>query len=146
MIYEELKTDLFEMPEDYYFAQCISADFAMGKGIAVEFNKHFNTKQKIMFYSTFEDRWDLGEHGTCLLTDRVYNLITKRNYWMKPTYETLQRALDAMVVMVQNNPDVKHIAMPKIGCGLDRLSWPVVSAMIQNTFQSCDVHIIVCYL
>lgn len=30
--------DLFTVPTDYYLAQCISADFGMGKGIAVAFN------------------------------------------------------------------------------------------------------------
>lgn len=39
MIYKEEKRDLFSVPNDYYLAHCISADFALGKGIAVEFNK-----------------------------------------------------------------------------------------------------------
>ena len=45
MIYKEEIRDLFSVPEDYYLAHCISADFGMGKGIVVEFNNRFNMKQ-----------------------------------------------------------------------------------------------------
>ena len=38
MIYREEVRDLFSVPDDYYLAHCISADFGMGKGIVVEFN------------------------------------------------------------------------------------------------------------
>ena len=31
MKYEERTGDLFTCPDEYYLAQCISADFAMGK-------------------------------------------------------------------------------------------------------------------
>ena len=47
MIYAEEVRDLFSVPEDYYLAHCISADFGMGKGIVVEFNKKFNMKYKL---------------------------------------------------------------------------------------------------
>ena len=52
MVYREEVRDLFSVADDYFLAHCISADFAMGKGIAVEFNKRFNTKTKlkICFY------------------------------------------------------------------------------------------------
>ena len=44
MIYREEVRDLFSVPDDYYLAHCISADFGMGKGIVVEFNKRFDMK------------------------------------------------------------------------------------------------------
>ena len=37
MIYSEEQRDLFSVSDDYYLVQCISADFAMGAGIAVQF-------------------------------------------------------------------------------------------------------------
>ena len=33
------KKDLFTMPQGYYLAHCISADFALGAGIAKVFDK-----------------------------------------------------------------------------------------------------------
>ena len=47
MIYKEEVRDLFSVPEDYYLAHCISADFGMGKGIAVEFVKRFDTRNQL---------------------------------------------------------------------------------------------------
>ena len=149
MLYKEEVRDLFSVSDDYYFAQCISADFAMGAGIAMQFNKHFDTKTKLIkrYGFSFEDRWDaFNEHGTCLLEGRVYNLITKKKHWLKPTYDTLKAALNAMRTMVINNPDVKKIAMPQIGCGLDKLQWDKVSEIIKEVFGELDVEILICKL
>ena len=47
MIFTEKKRDLFSVPEDYFFVHCVSADFALGKGIALEFKKRFDMKNKL---------------------------------------------------------------------------------------------------
>lgn len=39
MIYKEEVKDLFTVPEDYYLAHCISADFGMGKGLSLSLIK-----------------------------------------------------------------------------------------------------------
>lgn len=44
MVYKEEKRDLFSVSDEYYLAHCISADFGMGKGIVVEFNRRFDMK------------------------------------------------------------------------------------------------------
>ncbi len=149
MIYKECKLDLFSVPNDYYLVQCISADFGMGKGIAVEFNNRFDMKNKLKKkYQSFVDRWDYNESlanniGYCLLEDRVFNLITKRNYWLKPTYGTLRTSLELMKdIMVDKN--ITKIAMPVIGCGLDRLQWNKVSEIIKDIFKDTDSEILVC--
>lgn len=148
MIYREENRDLFKVGKDYYFVQCISADFAMGAGIALQFNKYFSIKNKLVSkYKSFTDRWDsLEEHGTCLLEGRVYNLITKRSFWNKPTEETMRNALKSMRVMINNNQDCKKLAMPKIGSGLDKMSWSIVSKLLQETFEDSDIEILVCYI
>lgn len=147
MIYKEEVRDLFSVPDDYYLAHCISADFGMGKGIVVEFNKRFDMKNKLISkYHDFIRYWDdpMGEcRGTCVLEGKVFNLITKRNYWNKPTYETLIQSLQHMKTLVINN-DVKKIAMPVIGCGLDRLNWDKVSEIINEIFNDIDVEVLIC--
>lgn len=47
MIYKEKIRDLFTVPDNYYLAHCISADFKMGAGIAVEFCKKFDMKNAL---------------------------------------------------------------------------------------------------
>ena len=46
MTIKEIKKDLFTMPNDYALAHCISADFALGAGIAKEFDKRFDARKK----------------------------------------------------------------------------------------------------
>jgi hypothetical protein len=97
-------------------------------------------------YHDFLRYWDdpMNEcKGTCILEGRVFNLITKRNYWNKPTYDTLINSLLYMKILVINN-HIKKIAMPIIGCGLDKLQWNKVSQIIQATFEDLDIEILVC--
>lgn len=145
MKYIEETKDLFSVSNEYYLAHCISADFGMGKGIVVEFNKRFDLKKKLTSkYTNFLRCWDNDENkGTCLLEGKVFNLITKRNYWLKPTYETLTASLYAMRTLALNNK-VSKIAMPVIGCGLDRLQWDKVSKIIKKVFSDTDIEILVC--
>lgn len=46
MIIKEVKKDLFTVSDDYALAHCISADFALGAGIAKEFDDLFDARQK----------------------------------------------------------------------------------------------------
>ena len=74
MKYREENKDLFTVPEDYYLAHCISADFGMGKGIVVEFNKRFDMKRKLQ--TKYPDYLNQYTHkrigGDCLLEGKSY--------------------------------------------------------------------------
>jgi hypothetical protein len=119
MTYKEEVRDLFSVPDDYYLAHCISADFEMGKGIAVEFNKHFDMKNKLK--TKYPDYiYKFGSGGECLLEGRVLNLVTKARYFQKPTMSTLSFALRRMKCICLGY-NITKVAMPTIGCGLDRL-------------------------
>ena len=144
MQYKEEIRDLFSVSEDYYLAHCISADFGMGKGIAIEFNKNFDMKRKLTDkYPDYINNYRSNQlGGTVLIEGRVINLITKEQYWQKPTYDTLQAALNA--AKSQLPPDCKKIAMPIIGCGLDQLQWNKVSEIIKDVFKDTDIDILVC--
>ena len=146
MRYKEEYRDLFSVPEDYYLAHCISADFGMGKGIAVEFNYRFDMKNKLKSkYPNFLSDYQKYHYGgMALIEDRVINLITKERYWQKPTYETLRNALKVARFRIPH--DCKKIAMPAIGTGLDRLSWNRVSEIIKDVFDDTDIEILVCFL
>lgn len=136
----EIKKDLFKMSEDYHLAHCISSDAKMGAGIAVEFNKRF--KLNVLRKRAEEGNLHIG---SCHLIGRILNLITKDKFWHKPTYESLTRAVVAMrTICMQEN--IKKLAMPEIGCGLDRLQWGKVKEIIENTFIDTDIEIVVCRL
>lgn len=145
MIFKEEVKDLFTVPSDYYLAQCISSDLGMGKGIAVEFNKRFDMKNKMLarFPDGFTDPDGCYEIG-CELVDNVFNLITKHRYFQKPTYGSMEQALYFMKVEVEYR-GIHKIAMPIIGCDLDRLEWDKVRELIMKTFDGVDVEILVCH-
>ena len=145
MILKEEKRDLFSVPDDYYFAHCISQDFALGAGIAVEFNKRYNMSERLKQQYFFKAVCRQFSGSACIQIDNVYNLVTKFNYWNKPTYETLRKALEYMRLNIVCD-SIKRVAMPKIGCGLDRLQWNKVKEIIEDVFRDVDVEILVCYL
>ena len=136
MTYHEEKRDLFSVPEEYYFVHCVSADFVLGKGIALELKKRFDMKNKLR---------NSGQSGKCILIDRVFNLVTKENWRRKPTMESVTECLDELKRQVTEK-DIKKIAMPRIACGLDSMKWEDVSEQVRNTFSDMDIEILVCYM
>ena len=147
MRYREEVRDLFSVPEEYGLVHCISADFAMGKGIVVEFNRRFDMKRRLQRgYPDYLDHYrTLESGGDCILEGRVFNLITKERYFHKPTIDTMRAALERMRAICEE-AGILHLAMPMIGAGLDRLLWEEVSAQIKSVFRETDVDILVCRL
>lgn len=146
MIYKEECRDLFSVSEEYYLAHCISADFGMGRGIVVEFNNRFDMKNKLISkYPNYLRKWQGSDpyDGDCILEGRVLNLVTKERYYMKPTYENIEKALLIMAILCTEK-GIQKVAMPVIGCGLDKLDWGRVSEIIKDTFRNVDIEILVC--
>ncbi len=154
MTIKEEKRDLFTMPDDYALAHCISADFKLGAGIAKKIDELFDVRQKLfnVFPESWIPRWDKTKEryrGGCILfnhKDRIiFNLVTKRNYWDKPTLSTIKNALDWLSDFCYCYK-IKKLAMPRIGCGLDRQNWSDVKALIEKVLADTDVEIVVCSL
>ena len=135
MIYIEEYGDLFQVDKKYYLCHCISSDFALGKGIAVEFNKRYNMRAKLTAMYMVN-----AVYAKALLVDNVFNLVTKEKYWHKPTYTTLTGALEDMRKQT-HELGIHYLAMPMIGAGLDRLNWDIVSQKIQEIFKNEDIEI-----
>lgn len=153
MILEVHYCDLFQYgeelerryPNQIYYMHCISADLAMGAGIAVPFNEKFKIREQ------FEEAFKQGvitpddiEVRSCIRTGQVLNLITKQKYWMKPSYsdmtDSLFNARQIVNHLLQTGRAVDpeydiHIVLPTIGCGLDKLKWDKVQQIIMDTFM-----------
>ena len=153
MIYKEEKRDLFTLPGEYVLAHCISADYALGAGIAKIFRDKLKVKDALLKLSN-KNFWDgkgrceivsvLNESGETVC---VANLITKCRYFHKPTYGSLEESLtDMKQKLACDFPEIRKIGMPLIGCGLDRLQWDKVSGIIKQVFEETDYEITVCYL
>jgi len=138
MTFTEIKGNLFdrklEHPSEYY-VHCISGDYACGAGIAKEFNKRYNLTKKLQELPPCK----------CMTIDNVINLITKSKYWQKPTYDSLRETLVDLKELCKENL-IKTLIMPRIGCGLDRLSWKNVKKMLKEIFEDTDINIEIYYL
>lgn len=146
MMFTEEKGDLFaeEILSDYALCHCISSDFALGAGIAKAFAQMGVKKQ---LCEKYPKEWQ--GRGYCLITETngvvVGNLVTKERYFHKPTLETLRQALESFHEQALEMR-LQRIAMPKIGCGLDKLDWADVQKVIKDVFSDTEFKILVRYL
>lgn len=149
-IYEKVG-DLFDYQDNYYLAHCIASDFGMMGGIAKQFvdrmamrHKLVNwadlhkTKLAINSFNPIPSRPELV--GTAVLIENTFNLITKESTWERPTYKNLAESLIDMRSQIQKL-NIKKLAMPRIGCGIDGLNWGAVYALIVVTFKQLDIEI-----
>ena len=146
MTFREEQGDLFdkEILSEYVLCHCISSDFALGAGIAKIFAK-MGVKKKLT--ETYPKQWQ--GRGYCLFTEvdgvTAANLVTKEKYFHKPTLETLKQSLVDLREQALSR-DLRKLAMPKIGCGLDKLHWDDVSAAIKEVFGDTDIEILIRYI
>lgn len=135
---EEKKGDLFTCPSTCSLAHCISEDVRMGKGIAVLFKKKFGGVEEIKKQGVKPGGVAVLERGGRY----IYYLVTKVKYSNKPTYDSLRSSLEAMRDHCLKH-QVKQLAMPRIGCGLDLLKWNEVHLILVETFHETDICITV---
>lgn len=141
----EKKGDLFKASDDYFLAHCISADYALGAGIAKKFNDFYCVRDRLK--KNYPVPHGSAKYvGKALLIDDIFNLVTKRYYYQKPTFDTLESALIDMRTQCEKL-GIKKIAMPRIASGLDRLPWDgdgrCVVKSINRVFEDTDIDIVI---
>ena len=128
--YQEIIGDLFHSTD--CLAYCVSTDFKVSAGIAHKIRRNFSTRYPINLDHRLNPLWPQ------LIPSQkryIYHLITKQKFHNKPTFGTLRTHAE------ENG--VRRISMPCIGCGLDKLDWNVVRQLIQDTFRTSPVAVIV---
>lgn len=131
--------DLFDVEIEWSLCHCVSKDLAMTAGIAVEFKKRFGGLPELQSQGV-----EVGGVAVLQKGERfIYYLVTKNKYGGKPTMTTLQASLKAMREHMLKH-DVKKLAMPHIGCGLDRLCWPAVQDLVLDVFDADEVELLAC--
>ena len=106
-----------------------------------------------------EEGYSVGEKQTIKFDDPVgtvvdsydvpdiLGIVTKKNYYDKPTPADMQKGLDGLKVYIEEelwalddeDDYTIELIMPTLGCGLDHLDWEMVSEMILNTFTDLMV-------
>lgn len=148
MRYKETEGDLFTADTDNLLVHCISADFALGAGIARTFRYRYGVRDRLLATGS-KNNWTGS--GYCIITESsengkpawdVANLVTKGRCYGKPTYDTLRQALVDLKGQCSSK-GYSRISMPLIGCGLDGLSWGRVSEIIKDVFADYNGEITV---
>ncbi|XP_060534501.1 filaggrin-like isoform X2 [Cylas formicarius] len=136
---KEVQQDLFMVSKEYSLAHCVAEDMRMGSGIAVQFKRDFKCQAELL-------QQKAKQGGLAVLESEgrhIYYLVTKRLSTGKPTnytmWQSLRKLRDHMV-----EHGVQKVAVPRLGCGLDRLEWVQVKSMIQHVFETTDVEVLVC--
>ncbi len=62
---------------------------------------------------------------------RILHLITKEKASDRPTYDNLEQSLI----------NVTTLAIPKIGCGFDRLEWSKVETLVNKIFGESTIRV-----
>lgn len=122
--YVAVTGDLFVSQDS--LCHCVSRDFAMGRGIALDFKRRFGRVDELLKQAP-----SVGQVAYLRDGDRyIFYLVTKQRYWQKPVYEDLRKCLEDLRFKC-SKLQVKCLSMPRIGCGLDRLEWSKVQELIQ---------------
>ena len=149
MILQTVKGSLLEFcsPENgcNTISHCVSADLALGKGIAKTIKDSYpEMMAKLKSYPH-------PSIGDCLgYTDpktkrNIINLVTKERYFHKPTYDSMDLALRKFKDLLLSH-NINTFAIPKIGCGLDKLDWDRVSYILEGVFYDFEGNCFVCVL
>ncbi|XP_025204493.1 uncharacterized protein LOC112601223 isoform X2 [Melanaphis sacchari] len=92
-----------------------------------------------------DQRPDVGSVAYLQQNDRfIYYLITKEYSYNKPTYRSITAAITKLRDFIVKH-GIKKLAIPRIGCGLDKLDWSIVRGIIENVFQNAGCAIKVCH-
>lgn len=128
--------------KDASLVHCVSRDMHMGRGIAVEFRQRFGHVRDLLHQGA-----DVGQVALLQLNDKrfAFYLVTKDRYYNKPTYKALRDAL-AMLRWKCKWLGIQTLAMPRIGCGLDKLEWSKVEHILVDIFKYSGITLKVYFL
>ena len=120
-------------------AHCVSKDLKMFKGLARSFRDEWPGQIDELKKMDLE----VGQVGAIKEQERfIYHLVIKGKFNEQPKHDPLKQTLVKLKEHMVAN-DITEVSLPKIGSGLNRLSWPDVKTMIEEVFQDTNIKIII---
>lgn len=141
--YSEKEASLFDAPEHVALVHCVAEDFKMSAGIAIDFRAKFGNIKNLLNQNKTVGEVAFIKHGKRY----IFYLVTKETstFLCKPTLESLERCL-LQLKKECRELNVRNLAMPKIGCGIDQLNWEDVRKKIIDIFCADQMTITVYFL
>ena len=138
----EIQGDLFTAcPTTIPLAHCVSLDFRMSQGIALTFRQKYGQIPCL--------KAQIKEVGGCAVLQQesrlLFYMVSKRRYYMKPSYYTLEMALLSLKRHILEL-GVEQLAIPGyLSSCRDRLDWQRVKQLIHNVFADTNITIYAYY-
>ena len=116
-------------------AHSVSSDSALGKGLASALACSYLELQQMWKMSL--DLFSPGSFVAYFNQSNRYlcNFLTKRQFFDKPTYGTLELSLQALKQHLKRR-NIQEVAIPKLGCGYDQLHWATVLPFYLKFFRA----------
>ena len=131
-----IEENLLNVPIYFKVAQAINADLTFSpKGLTGLMDKYFNIGNQLEDYINVD--WETGD---VIPTGSVYNLLTKKNKDDVVTYSTLTTCFENLRDACYRD-NTRYLAIPKIGCGRDKLEFEKVYALINEIFGDTDIKV-----
>lgn len=147
--------DLLTMPSEYVIAHNIDAhEVALGAGVAKALSDKYPDLRKQCKKFADENFNNVGLVYRYTNGEQViYNMYTKSHVWYNAMnkmtreeyYENAKTCLINLKEQMIKNEE-KLLAIPKIGCGLDRCRWADMEEIIRLVFEDTDIDITVCMI
>lgn len=133
----ELKGSIFNSPDNFAIAHCISADLKMNKGITNLISKVYgDTKPQLALQ-------DINAGDTIPIINNhktIFHLITKKSHYHKPKYKDLKTSIHNLKLeAIKLN--ISKIAIPTICSGLDKFNCSTLKQLIYSEFQNTNIEI-----
>lgn len=119
----------------------------MGKGIALQFKKHFPNNFKSYQRACKDGSIAIGRLLVCMENTLIGNRIiinfpTKEDWRKSSEYSYIEAGLDDLVRIIKQY-NITSIAIPPIGAGNGGLQWELVKQMIERKLGDIDAIVIV---
>ena len=105
-----------------------------GKGLALEFKKRYPENYSVYSRACKNNQVVPGEMLVFTGSITIINFPTKRHWKDNSRLEDIDLGLQDLVRVVKKR-EIGSIAVPKLGCGLGKLTWEVVHAHIIEAFS-----------
>ena len=123
-------------------AHCVSSDFHMNKGVARQISSAYPCMRPTL--QSIETPIVGSSVAVSLPWENksIFNLVTKSQFFDKPTYYDLSRSLNCIKQKILQK-GINAIVMPKIGCGLDKLKESRVFSLICDIYGKTNIKIFI---
>ena len=128
----ELKEDLLAMPVYYNIAHCIPADFTVYGVTAKRIDEMYDLVNLLKRdYLDWEVQPAVGDVN---YLKNLFTLFATPKKYARPSMEDLRKCI-ANLAQECVDLGIMYLAMPRIGCGHNKLNWDEVKDMICEEFE-----------